>query len=130
MDIWILRAVFACILIFCSYYINPHQLNIALRLVVGVGLAAAIILAEIRLRQSSLKTLVGACIGSIAGIIGASLISTIVGRLNIEASLMNFAQILTLLLMAYVGLLVGASKGEFLDLSALGGLFTEKGPKK
>src|SRR3989442_253533 len=130
MDIWVLRGVFACILIFCSYYINPLQVSAPIRLVVGVALAASIILMELRLRQSSLKTLFGALIGSIAGIIGASLISTIIGRLNIEPSLMNFAQILTLMLMAYVGLLVGASKGEFLDLSALGGLFMEKGAKK
>ncbi|MBI1748290.1 MAG: PIN domain nuclease [Acidobacteria bacterium] len=130
MDIWLLRVVFAGVLIVCSFYMNPLQLTIPYRLVVGLALAAAIILAEIRLRRSSLKTLIGACIGSIAGIIGASLISSIIGRLALERSLMNFGQILTLLLMAYVGLLVGASKGEFLDLSVLGGLFTEKGVKK
>jgi uncharacterized protein YacL len=43
---------------------------------------------------------------------------------------MNFTQLVVLLLMTYVGLLVGASKGDYLDLTALGGIFTEKGVKK
>ena len=130
MDIWVLRGVFAALLIFCSYYINPLQVSVLLRLMMGIALAAGIVLMELRLRQSSLKTLVGAVVGSIAGIIGAALISTIIGRLNVDRGLMNFAQILVLMLMTYIGLLVGASKGEYLDLSALGGLFMEKGVKK
>jgi len=39
------------------------------------------------------------------------------------ATLSAFLQILIMLLMAYVGLVVGANKGSLLNLAALGGLF-------
>jgi uncharacterized protein YacL len=43
----------------------------------------------------------------------------------------SFLQILVMLLMAYVGLIVGASKGDLLNLAALGGIFGgEKQGKK
>src|SRR5262249_47586420 len=43
----------------------------------------------------------------------------------------HFLQVCLLLWMTYVGLVVGASKGEMLNLSALGGVFGgEKAPKK
>jgi uncharacterized protein YacL len=43
----------------------------------------------------------------------------------------SFLQVTLLLLMAYVGLVVGANKGELLNLTALGGLFAaERQPKK
>src|SRR5207237_1764438 len=43
----------------------------------------------------------------------------------------HFIQVCILLWMTYVGLVVGASKGDLLNLAALGGVFGgEKGPKK
>ncbi|MBM3789689.1 MAG: TRAM domain-containing protein, partial [Acidobacteria bacterium] len=75
------------------------------------------------------KTLIGAAIGSVLGIIGASLISLIIGRMALQPANENFAQVMVLLLMAYVGLVSGASKGEYLDLSALGGIFSDRSAK-
>ncbi|PYT25950.1 MAG: PIN domain nuclease, partial [Acidobacteria bacterium] len=44
---------------------------------------------------------------------------------------LHFLQLFLLLWMTYVGLVVGANKGDMLNLSALGGVFGgEKGPKK
>ena len=39
---------------------------------------------------------------------------------------MTFVQVMVLILMSYVGLVSGASKGEYLDLSALGGIFSDR----
>jgi uncharacterized protein YacL len=48
-----------------------------------------------------------------------------------EGPTRNFLQILVMLLMAYVGLIVGANKGDLLNLAALGGVFGgEKQGKK
>jgi uncharacterized protein YacL len=48
-----------------------------------------------------------------------------------EGQTQRFLQLLVMLLMAYVGLIVGANKGDLLNLSALGGLFGgEKQGKK
>jgi uncharacterized protein YacL len=40
-----------------------------------------------------------------------------------DANSAHFLALLVMLLMAYIGLIVGASKGELLDLSAMGGVF-------
>src|SRR6185436_10212203 len=81
----------------------------------------------IRLERVSLKRLIGAAVGSILGIIGAYLMSLVLARATTEP----FVQVLILLLMTYVGLIVGATKGDMLNLSALGGIFGgEKMSKK
>jgi len=91
------------------------------------ALALAIIFFETRVRRASLKTLIGAAMGSILGIIGATLIGfliTVQGAL--PSDVRAYVTLALLLLMAYVGLMVGAAKGEFLDLSALGGFVRER----
>jgi uncharacterized protein YacL len=81
---------------------------------------------EMVVRQSSLRTLMGAALGSIAGIIGATLISLIVHNMSFLATnTATFLQVLILATMTYVGFAVGVSKGDMLNLS-FGGLFRER----
>ena len=98
---------------------------------VGVVLGLAIVLFEMRLRQVSLKRLIGAAIGSILGIIGAFLFSLVIRNSISAGSTQSFLMLTVMLFMAYVGLIVGANKGDLLNLSALGGIFGgEKQTKK
>src|SRR5690242_1769197 len=85
-----------------------------------------------RVEKVSLKRLIGAAFGSVLGIFGAFLMSLVLARINVQnAPTLHFLQLLLLLWMTYVGLVVGANKGDMLNLSALGGVFGgEKGPKK
>ena len=91
--------------------------------------AGAIILFEMRIQQASLKTLIGAAVGSILGIVGGVLIGFLVSyqdSLAIHGSQKAFLTLLLVFLMAYIGLMVGAAKGDYLDLTALGGIFSDK----
>lgn len=82
------------------------------------------VLFETRVNKISLKRLIGSATGSVLGIFGAYLISLVIGRaLPNDTATVPFLQLLTLLLMWYVGLVVGAAKGDMLNLAALGGLF-------
>jgi uncharacterized protein YacL len=84
-----------------------------------------------RLEKTSLKRLIGAALGSILGILGALMISHLLNVTSIDRNSLSFLQVVLLLLMAYVGLILGANKGELLNLAALGGLFSaERQPKK
>ena len=75
----------------------------------------------------SLKRLIGAAFGSVLGMIGAYVFSLVLAKATPEP----FLQILLLFLMTYIGLVVGAKKGDMLNLSALGGIFGgEKTSKK
>jgi uncharacterized protein YacL len=89
----------------------------------GAVFGAAVVLFEIRLRQVSLKRLIGAVIGSILGIIGAYLFSLVIHNSITPGPTQSFLQLFVMLLMAYIGLVVGAGKGELLNLAALGGIF-------
>jgi len=83
------------------------------------------------MRRLSPKTLLGAAIGSILGIAGASLISLIIGRMNFaQPSTETFLQVVILILMTYLGLTCGASKGEHFDLSVLSGMLADSASRK
>jgi uncharacterized protein YacL len=123
-DTILIRALFVVVLCWSAYALRPFQLNAGLSVVVGVLAGLAIILFELRLREVSLKRLIGAASGSVLGIIGAYFISLVIGRaLPNDQSTVSFVQILVLLVMWYVGLVIGANKGDMLNLAALGGLF-------
>ena len=130
MDLWIIRALFFGAIIASGIFVRPFGLDIYLSLALSAALGLIIILAENRIRKLSLKTLIGAALGSILGIIGATLISSIIGRMQLDKGTENFAQALVLMLMAYIGLISGANKGEYIDLSVLGGIFAERTTRK
>ncbi|MDZ7638866.1 MAG: TRAM domain-containing protein [Bryobacterales bacterium] len=91
---------------------------------VGALVGIVIVIFEIRLKQVSLKRLIGAAVGSVLGIVGAFLISLILERaIPASSTTVPFLQIVILMWMGYVGLLVGATKGDMLNLSAFGGVF-------
>jgi uncharacterized protein YacL len=130
MDLWIIRVLLFVAILVSGYSVRPFDVNVPYSLLISAGLACLVVLVELRVRRCSLKTLIGAALGSILGIIGASLISIIIGRMRLEPNTMTFVQVMVLVLMSYVGLLSGASKGEYLDLSALGGIFSDRGTRK
>ena len=78
---------------------------------------------EARLRVVSLKRLIGAVIGSILGILGAYLFSVVIKNSITHSETQRFLMLMVMLLMSYVGLIVGANKGDLLNLAALGGIF-------
>ena len=131
MDLLFVRIVFIIVVAAASYVIQPFGLITYKAAAAGAGIGIAIILFEIRLRRVSLKQLIGAVIGSVLGILGAYLFHLVLKNTLGDSQTANFLQLLVMLLMAYVGLVVGGSKGDLLNLAALGGIFgAEKQGKK
>ena len=129
-DLLVIRGLFVIIAACAAFALRPFQLDPRLAAGLGAMLGVAVVLFEIRLRQISLKRLIGAALGSVLGIGGAFLMSLVIGRaIPDNTTTVPFIELMILLLMTYVGLLVGANKGEMLNLGALGGLFGgESGP--
>src|SRR5258708_15135343 len=79
-DIVLIRLIFTAILVVAGYVLHPvpgHRLFST----AGAGLVAvAIIFFEMRIRRSSLKTLIGAAVRSILGIIRAHLIRLLISH--------------------------------------------------
>ena len=131
LDWVIVRLLFLVILFFVSYYLRPFGIQQIMAGLVGLGIGVAILLFEMRLKHASLKRLIGAAVGSILGIIGAYLMTLVLGQLTFPQNTLSFLQIILLLWMTYIGLVVGASKGDMLNLAAIGGIFgSEKSSKR
>jgi uncharacterized protein YacL len=130
-DIILVRLLFVIVVAVTCFFIEPFGLTRNVDAAVGALVGAAIVLFEWKLRAMSLKRLIGAAIGSFLGIWGAYLFALVIRNSTLEEHTRSFLQILVMLLMAYVGLIVGANKGDLLNLAALGGIFGgEKQGKK
>ncbi|HEY0431612.1 MAG TPA: hypothetical protein VGC61_07325, partial [Pyrinomonadaceae bacterium] len=143
-DVVIIRLIFTAILVASGYVLRPihgnQWLNGSARIsdawlsaAAGAVIAVCIIFFERRIRRASLKTLIGAAVGSIMGIVGAFLIGSLISHQESPAVPAEAKTFLTLALtffMAYVGLMVGAAKGDYLELSALGGILTDKASRR
>ena len=123
MDLILIRLIFVIFVAITCYLIHPFGANQALNSAIGALLGSAIVIFEWRLLRVSLKRLIGAVIGSILGIFGAYLFALVIRNSLFDSPLRSFLQIMVMLLMAYVGLIVGANKGDLLNLAALGGIF-------
>src|SRR5262249_31521839 len=140
-DIILIRSVFTIILVIAGYLIQPipeevgRELGIpggsrSISAMAGAILAGGIIFFELRIRRASLKTLIGAAAGSILGIIGSTMMGFLITAQHWNQPVKSFLTLALTLFMAYVGLLVGAAKGDYLDLSALGGILSDRGTKQ
>lgn len=69
-------------------------------------------------------------VGSVLGIFGAALFCLVLRSAPLTSANSAVLQIFVLLLMTYVGLLVGANKGEMLNPAALGTVFTGDRPTR
>ena len=131
LDIMVVRTIFALTLTLAAYFSEPFGFTGISTIVLGLGSALCIIYFEHRLKRATLKRLIGAAVGSIMGITGAVLISQMLTDTVFDTKSLSFIKLFVLFLMAYVGLVVGANKGDLLNLSALGGVFGgERPPKK
>ncbi len=130
MDLVIIRVVFVLVVAVACALLQPFGLSRPAAAVAGIIVGVAVILFEMRLRAVSLKRLIGAAIGSVLGILGAYLFSLVIRNSIPAGNTQNFLQLLVMLLMAYVGLVVGANKGDLLNLAALGGVFGGEKPGK
>ncbi len=121
MGLWMFRALFAVLLIVAAFSLKPFDISSQLALVVGVSLAISIILFEVKARHYSARVLIGAVAGSLVGILAAALMSVVIGNMTAFSSRTeSFFQFLALIALIYVGLSVGATKGDLLNLSFAG----------
>ena len=140
LDILIIRLAFILLLAMLGFLLIPlgetsylagwsSESRRVYSALLGSVIALSIIGFEMRARVASLKTLIGAAVGSILGIVGAFLIGVLISiqkEAAVSAGMQTFLTISLAFFMGYIGLMVGAAKGEFIDLSILGGIFSDK----
>ena len=123
-DFILLRVALFSLLAASAWYLKPFGLDGPLAAGAGAALCALILFFEQRAREVTLKRLIGAAAGSLLGIVGAYLISLVLDKaLAGDRTTLPFLQLAILMWMTYCGLVIGAHKGDMLNLSALGGVF-------
>ena len=120
MDLVIIRALFILVLTAACYFLRPFGLQPWAAAMTGALAAAAVIVFELRVRALSIKRLLGAVLGSVLGIVGAALFGMVLSGSLPPGGTRALLQLFVLMLMSYVGLMVGASKGDLLNFT--GGL--------
>ena len=128
LDLVVVRVIFIFVLAASTALLRPFGLPTWQAGAAGLVLGGCIIFFEVRLERVSLKRLIGAAFGSVLGILGAFMMSLILDK---AVPQQGFLHVVLLLWMMYVGMIVGAKKGDMLNLAALGGIFGgEKTSKK
>ena len=120
MDLVVIRVLFVLVLTAACFFLRPFGFQSWVAAAMGAIGAGSVIVFELRVRAMSIKRLLGAVLGSILGIAGAALFGLVLGQTLPSGGTRALLQLFVLMLMSYVGLMVGASKGDLLNFT--GGL--------
>jgi uncharacterized protein YacL len=120
MDLVVIRVIFILALAAACFLLRPFALPPWIAAGLGALAAAAVFVFELRVRALSIKRLLGAVLGSVLGIAGAALFAMVLAQTLPPGGTRALIQLFVLMLMSYIGLTVGASKGDLLNFT--GGL--------
>src|SRR6266536_5397080 len=124
------RILFVAAVAYAAAILEPLPVGIAPNIAFALALAALVVLYERRLRETSVARVLGALIGcaiglAIARTIASGLFWTDNGDRRIE-----FLHSFVLIVLPYLGLVLGAKHGEWLEPARLISLFRAAGPQR
>jgi uncharacterized protein YacL len=115
------RAVFVAIFVLASYHLHPFHWRSSESAVFGGILGLILVVFEMRLEKVSAGRLIGAAIGLTIGILAALMVSHLLSLTAVEKYATSYIQVAVLIFFAYLGSMVGATKGKLMGSTALGG---------
>ena len=124
------RVLFVLAVTYAAVVVQPFSSSMPVNVAFGVFLGVLTVAVESRLRNAEVTDLLGALIG---GAIGLGLAKTIGAALfwaDTTDHRVVFLHSFVLLVFPYLGLVMGARKGEWLEPSRLVGLFRGTGPER
>ncbi len=110
--------------------LRPLPFQLVVNLVFGLALSGAIVLFEMRLRAASLTHVLGGLIGGAIGLAIAKAIETAMFWANTGDNRFMFLRGMILLVLPYIGIVLGAKRGEWLEPARLISLFRAAGPQR
>jgi len=129
---WVIlvRTLFVLAVTYAAFLTRPFHTLLIINLLAGAALGVIMLLIESRLRSAEVTDLLGALIG---GAIGLGLAKTIGAALfwaDTTDPRVTFLHSFILLVFPYVGLVMGARKGEWLKPARLAALFRDTAPQQ
>ena len=131
------RTLFIAAIAFTSGMLRPLPMAgldgaglVALNVAFGVVLALLIVVFELRLKEVAVTSVLGALVGGAIGLVIARTIETALSWTDSHDGRVLFLRSVVLLVLPYIGTLMGARKGEWLEPARLVGLFRAAGPQR
>jgi uncharacterized protein YacL len=124
------RGLFIIVVVYVATLIPPIDGHILINMALGLGLALITVAAETRLRAAALTDLLGGLIGFFVALTIAKTISTALFWADTTNPLVQFMHSLIIVVLPYLGLVVGIRKGEWLEPARITSLFSDARPQK
>jgi len=124
------RVLFVATVAYAAALLQPLSLGVPSNIAFGLGLAGLVVLFESRLRETSITRVLGALIGCAIGLAIARAIGSGLFWANNGDRRVEFLQSFILLVLPYLGLVLGAKHGEWLEPARLAGLFRSAAPQR
>jgi uncharacterized protein YacL len=124
------RVLFAVAVAYVAALLRPLPVSLVANVVFGLALAGLVSLFESRLRETPAFRVLGALVGGTIGLAIARAIGLGLFWANSGDRRVEFLHSFTLIVLPYLGLVLGAKHGEWLEPSRLVGMFKADGSER
>jgi uncharacterized protein YacL len=124
------RLLFVSVVGYSAYQLQPIASGALPSLAFGVVMGGIIVALELRLKHASVTHMLGALIGGAAGLLAAKTLGAALYWANLGDSRVVFLHSVILLGLPYIGLVMGARKGEWLAPDNIVRVFRAAGPRR
>jgi len=126
MSIFILRVLIITVITASGYFFPPFRMENIYGGGVGFIFSIIIIYLETRIRKNQFPVIWSSTLGTFAGVILGWALGSIYRSISSDDQTTTFIRIFFLIIMPYIGFLVGTRKSEWLNPAHLLGFFKEK----
>jgi uncharacterized protein YacL len=124
------RVMIVAVVAYAAAILQPLSIGLAANVGFGLVLAALVVLFEVRLRETAVTRVFGALIGCAVGLGIAHLITSGLFWADSGDRRVEFLHSFVLIVLPYLGLVMGGKQGEWLEPTRLVSLFRAAGPQR
>src|SRR3954469_18536290 len=121
------RVIFISIVAYAAAILHPLAFSIPVNVAFGLVLAGIVVLFEARLRETAMTRVLGALIGCAIGLLLSRAITPGLFWADPSDRRIEFLDSFILIMLPYIGLVLGGKHGEWLEPARLVGLFRADG---
>jgi uncharacterized protein YacL len=126
MGIWLFRLFVLVLITVGGYFYPPFKLNAAFGAAAALASGVLMMVLETRIRKAQFRVLWSAGLGLLLGLLLGWLFGAVYQSVVKTPEMAAFIRIFFLVIMPYIGVLIGTKKPEWLDPVHLVGVFKEK----
>lgn len=126
----LVRSLFVAAFVYAATFIQPIEGHWTINAALGLAVALLIVLAEARLRGAAVTSLLGGLIGFAIGLWIAKAIGSAMFFADTANTKIQFLHTALLFFLPYLGLVLGARRGEWLEPAKFLTLFRDARPQK